>query len=161
MTAAEVIALLHLVSLPGEGGYYRETYRSGHNGDFAGYVGPRAAGTAIYYLLTPDQHSRLHLLPGDEVYHFYLGDPVELLLLHGDGRGEVIVLGPDLRAGQVVQALVPGGTWQGSRLRPGGAWALLGTTMSPGFEFADFCAGDVTALARTYRKFAEMIVALQ
>jgi predicted cupin superfamily sugar epimerase len=144
MTAAELIALLDLAPLPAEGGFYRETYRSAHS-------------TAIYYLLTPECHSRLHRLTGDEVYHFYLGDPVEMLLLSPTGDGEVVLLGPDLVAGQRVQVVVPGGVWQGSRLLPGGAWALLGTTMAPPFQFADFTMGDAASLAIRYPAFADRI----
>ena len=79
-------------------------------------------GTAIYYLVTDaaDGFSALHRLPTDEVYHFYLGDPVEQLLLHPDGRSEVVMLGPDLAAGQHVQHVAPRDAWQGTRLRDGG-----------------------------------------
>jgi predicted cupin superfamily sugar epimerase len=150
LTAERLIALLALKPLPHEGGFYRETWRCAHSS------GDRAAGTAIYYLLTPDTESALHRLPGDEVYHFYLGDPVELLLLEASG-GRLITLGPDLLAGQVVQTVVPGGVWQGSVLRPGGAFALLGTTMSPGFDFSDYAAADGTALVQRYPAFAERI----
>src|SRR5207245_2095434 len=101
----------------------------------ARYGTDRWAGTAIYYLLTPDTFSALHRLPTDEVYHFYLGDPVEMLQLWPDGSGRVGTLGQDVRAGQLLQVIVPRGVWQGSRLRPGGAFALLGTTMAPGFDF--------------------------
>jgi predicted cupin superfamily sugar epimerase len=144
VTAEEVIAHLKLAPLLGEGGFYRETHRSAHS-------------TAIYFLLTPESHSRLHRLTGPEVYHFYLGDPVEMLLLSGDGSGEVVTLGPDLATGQRLQHIVPGGVWQGSRVVPGGRWALLGTTMAPPFEFADFTLGDVETLAASYGQFAELI----
>src|SRR5947209_1241626 len=151
-TADEVIAALGLRPLPVEGGYYRETYRAALRlpADTLGpaYAGGRAASTAIYYLLTPDTFSALHRLPGAEVFHFYLGDPVEMLQLGpapADG-GRVVVLGTDLRAGQVPQAVVPGGVWQGGALAPGGRFALLGTTMAPGFEFADYQSGDRAAL---------------
>jgi uncharacterized protein len=162
-TADEVIAALGLRPLPVEGGYYRETYRAALRLP-AGALGPhyadaRAASTAIYYLLTPDTFSALHRLPGDEVYHFYLGDPVEVLQLGpapADG-GRVLTLGTDLRAGQAPQAVVPGGVWQGSALASGGRFALLGTTMAPGFEFADYEAGDRAALLATYPAFADRV----
>ena len=96
----------------------------------------------------------------DEVYHFYLGDPVEQLLLHPDGRSEVVMLGPDLAAGQRVQHVAPRDTWQGTRLRDGGTWALLGTTMAPGFDAADYEAGDRAALCAAYPHEAARIVAL-
>jgi len=119
-------------------------------------------GTAIYYLVTaaPDGFSALHRLPTDEIYHFYLGDPVEQLLLHPDGRTEIIVLGQDIAAGQRVQHVAPRDTWQGTRLRDGGDWALLGTTMAPGFDISDYEAGDRGVLSAAYPHEAARIAAL-
>ncbi len=161
MTADELKRHLGLEPLPVEGGYYTQTYRS----DIAlpeaalpkRFKGPHSASTAIYFLLTPDTFSAMHRLPGDEVYHFYLGDPVELLMLSPDGSGEVIHLGQDLEAGMDVQTVVPGGCWQGSHLAEGGEYALLGTTMAPGFEWQDFEAGDGGALAAQYPDFSDRI----
>ena len=106
LTASRLIELLRLEPLPIEGGHFRQTWRS-------------PAGTAIYYLLTddPDSFSALHRLPTDEVYHFYLGDPVEMLMLHEAGRVEHVTLGQDILGGQRVQHVVPHGVWQASRLR--------------------------------------------
>lgn len=164
MNAHGLIRLLGLRPLPMEGGYFRETWRSGLALEAEslprGYPGSRAAGTAIYYLLTPDTFSALHSLPGDEVYHFYLGDPVELLILHPDGGSEVVILGPDLSAGMTVQQVVPGGHWQGSRLRAGGELALLGTTMAPGFDPEDFRLGRADELAAGYPGQADLIRSL-
>jgi predicted cupin superfamily sugar epimerase len=151
-TAAEIIAHLNLRPLPREGGLYRETYRSDLQ-----WPSGRAAGTAIYYLLTPDTFSALHRLASDEVFHFYLGDPVEMLQLDPrSGEGRVLTLGSALLAGQQPQVVVPRGVWQGSRLKPGGSFALLGTTMAPGFDFADYEGGD-TRLADAFPAFAERI----
>lgn len=153
-----------LEPLPGEGGYYAETYRSSWEvpevGLPAAYTSRRSGGTAIYYLLTPDTFSALHRLPGDEIYHFYLGDPVELLQLHPDGTGTISVLGQEVLAGMHVQHVVPGGTWQGSRLVAGGHWALMGTTMAPGFAFEDFEAGERDYLCQAYPAFSDQIKAL-
>jgi predicted cupin superfamily sugar epimerase len=151
-TAREVIELLSLEPLPREGGFYRETYRS------AVRVGHKAASTAIYYLLTPDTCSALHRLPTDEVYHFYAGGPVRLLIL-GQGNGRVVALGADLAAGLRPQAVVPAGAWQGSYL-DSGDFALLGTTMAPGFDFSDYEPADRAALLREYPGFADLIVRL-
>lgn len=151
LTASELIALLDLKPLPQEGGFYRETYRSTQR-----LATGKAAGTAIYYLLTPDTFSALHRLPTDEVYHFYLGDPVELLLLDSDG-GRLITLGSDLRTGQHPQFVVPAGCWQGSCLAEGGSVALLGTTMAPGFEFSDYEAAHREPLMQTYPEVSERI----
>lgn len=134
-TADEVIRHLGLEPLPGEGGYFRENYRSSRT--YHTPV-PRSAGTAIYYFLTPETFSALHRLRFDEVYHFYLGDPARLTIIDQQGAASDIILGPDIFAGQCVQALVPSRRWQGSRLEPGGRWALLGTTMAPGFDPQDF-----------------------
>jgi predicted cupin superfamily sugar epimerase len=166
LTAEELIRLLRLEPLPREGGWYRETYRSPLQLPAAAlaprFQAPRAAGTAIYYLLTPDSFSVVHRLPGDEVYHFYLGDPVEMLQLGPEpaDRGRIITLGPDVAAGQHVQTVVPAGVWQGSMLRAGGAFALLGTTMAPGFDFADYEAADRAVLMAAYPTFAERIARL-
>jgi predicted cupin superfamily sugar epimerase len=141
LTAAEVIAALGLSPLPGEGGYYREMYRAGELPSLG-----RAASTAIYYLLTPDSYSALHVLLLDEVYHFYRGDPVDLTLLHPTGELQRIRLGSRFESGESPQAVVPSGVWQGSRLVAGGAWALLGTTVAPGFTFADCTLADARLL---------------
>ena len=164
LTAEEIIQYLQLEPHPCEGGFFRETYRSrlgiAANGLPMEYAGDRCASTAIYYLLTPGTFSEVHRLPSDEVFHFYLGDTVEMLQLHSDGHGEVIRLGSDLAAGERPQVLAPGGTWQGSRLVPGGRWALLGTTVAPGFEFADYTSGRRSELIAAYPDFAELITAL-
>jgi predicted cupin superfamily sugar epimerase len=165
-TAEELIRLLQLEPLPREGGWYRETHRSALQLP-AHVVGPlyrtaRSASTAIYYLLTPDSFSALHRLPTDEVFHFYLGDPIEMLQLGPTpkDRGRILTLGSDILAGQEVQAVVPAGVWQGSMLRAGGAFALLGTTMTPGFDFADYEAGDPDALSAAFPDFEDKITRL-
>jgi predicted cupin superfamily sugar epimerase len=148
MTAREVIDLLRLEPHPAEGGHFRETYRS--RAEFtpgAPFDGQRSVSTAIYYLLTTGTFSEMHRLPGDEVFHFYLGDPVEMLELHPHGSSSVTILGPELDS-HVVQHVVPGGTWQGSRLVEGGEWALLGTTMGPGFSYEDYESGSAELLDR-------------
>jgi predicted cupin superfamily sugar epimerase len=154
MTVEELKKLLNLSPLPIEGGYFVETYRSPELVLQAAlpsrYSGDRAFGTAIYFLLAPDTFSALHRLKSDEVYHFYLGDPVTMLLLHPNGESEVIVLGQDIEAGQRLQTVAPRGSWQGSFLQPGGAFALMGTTMAPGFDPADFAIGDRQSLVYTY-----------
>ena len=150
-SAEELIAALGLRPLPVEGGYYRETYRADLLLPAAAlaprYAADRTVSTAMYYLLTPDTFSALHRLPADEVYHFYAGDPVQLVQLEPEaGQGRVVLLGPDVLAGQAPQAVVPAGVWQGSALAPGGECALLGTTMAPGFDFGDYEGGVAEVL---------------
>jgi predicted cupin superfamily sugar epimerase len=162
-TAAQLIQYLRLEPLTFEGGHFRQTYVAEESVAAqalpARYGTPRTFGTAIYYLLTsaPDSFSALHCLKTDEIYHFYLGDPVEMLLLYPERRGERIVLGPDILGGQRAQFVVPRGVWQGSRLIHGGSFALMGTTMAPGFDFADWAEGGRDELLRQYPEHAELI----
>lgn len=163
-TAKQIQELLNLRPLPVEGGCFVETYRS----KFAlpqqslpsGYRGERALSSAIYYMLTPDTFSAMHRLKGDEVYHFYLGDPAEMLVLKPEGTSEVILLGQDIVSGMRLQYVVPAGAWQGSRLVPGGEFALLGTTVSPGFDPADFELGNRDELTIRYPKCVDLIAVL-
>lgn len=156
MTAEELIELLGLQPHPKEGGFFRETYRSSESFEPGGlFPGTRSHGTAIYYLLTVATVSALHRLRGDEIFHFYLGSPVEMLMLHPDGNAQMVVLGRDLPSMRV-QHVVPGGTWQGARLRAGGDWALLGTTMAPGFDYGDYVEG-APDLLDAYPAHAETI----
>jgi predicted cupin superfamily sugar epimerase len=165
-TAREMIEALGLQPLSGEGGYYRQTWVSADqlaaSSLPARYGRAKPAGTAIYYLVTdaPDGFSAMHRLPTDEIYHFYLGDPVEQLLLYREGRSERVIMGSDLAAGQHVQHVAPAGSWQGTRLVPGGRVALLGTTMAPGFDPEDFEAGTRADLSRAFPEAAELIAAL-
>jgi predicted cupin superfamily sugar epimerase len=156
MTASEVIATLDLRPLPREGGYYRETYRSAEPHP----ARQRSLCTAIYYLLTADTFSALHRLPSDEIFHFHAGDPALMLQLWPDGTGRIVTIGPDVRSGQQPQVIVPAGVWQGTWLPFGGTFALLGTTMAPGFDFADYEAGDRAILTPAYPTFAELIARL-
>ena len=160
MDAQTIIRQLGLQPHP-EGGFYRETYRSCETIAAAAlpsrYGKDRHFSTAIFYLLTPGSCSTLHRLQSDEVFHFYAGDPATMLQLHGDGRGETIVLGQDIAAGQHLQVVVPEGVWQGMFLNDGGAFALLGTTVSPGFDFDDFDVGARAALTRQYPSCAALI----
>lgn len=166
LTAGDVLALLGLAELPREGGHFRRTYTAPLTllpaALPAGYAGPRPLATAIYYLLARATRSLLHRLPGDEVYHHYAGDPVDLLRLWPDGTGDVARLGRDLRAGERPQLVVPGGVWQGSRLAPGGhhGWALLGTTVAPGYDDADYHHADRAALLAAYPAFTDLILDL-
>lgn len=164
LTAEEIISRLGLVPHPEEGGYYRETYRSPEKFTAEAIPGSiitgKALSTAIYYLLTPDSCSRMHRVSSDEVFHFYLGDPVIMLLLFPDGKSQEIVLGPDIRNGQHLQVVVPRSTWQGSTLQRGSRFALLGTTVAPGFDTSDYEAGQRDYLIQRYPERRELIARL-
>ena len=126
------------------------------------YKKEKPLSTAIYYLLTdsPDSFSAIHRLASDEIWHFYLGDPVEMLLLFPDGSGERRILGQDISAGQQVQTTVLQNTWQGARLISGGRYALMGTTVAPGFDPTDYTHGDREQLCRVYPHFRDSIITL-
>ena len=158
MTYEEIKSLLKLEPHPIEGGWFRRTYTSGGTVELP--RGARAQGTAIYYLLEPGTFSELHVLDSDEIFHFYLGAPVEMLQLFPDGRSAVFTLGPDLAAGQEVQVVVPAGVWQGTRLIGDGKLALLGCTVTPGFDFADYRNAPAAELIAKWPDQAERIRAL-
>jgi predicted cupin superfamily sugar epimerase len=159
-SAAEWIERLELRPLEFEGGYYRESVRSAEVAPEAWRGGPRPLHTAIYYLLTPEARSAMHRLASDEVFHFYAGDRVHMLQLTPGGDGRIAILGNDGAPGVEPQILVPRRTWQGSELAPGGSYALLGTTMAPGFDFADFELGKYAELAAAYPRFAAELARL-
>jgi predicted cupin superfamily sugar epimerase len=145
--AADVIRALDLSPLPEEGGFFRETYRSAHS-------------TAILYLLDAASCSLFHRLAHDEVWHFHAGDPVELWLLRPDGTGERVVIGADLAAGHVPQAICPAGTWEAARLVAGGRFALMGCTVAPPFRPEVFETARRDALLSAYPGFAAEVAAL-
>ena len=150
--------------LPGEGGFYVETYRCRDKIAQAnlpdGYTGNRNLSSAILYLLTTDTFSALHRLKSDEIFHFYLGDAVTMLQLHPDGSSDVITLGQDIMAGRRVQVTVPANSWQGCFLNKPGKFALIGTTVTPGFDFADFEQADRAKLLEQYPAQKELIIQL-
>ena len=155
MTADQIKSLLQLEPHPVEGGWFRRTYTSAGNVELP--RGVRAQGTAIYYLLEAGMFSEMHVLASDEIFHFYLGDPVEMLQLLPDGSSAIFTLGPDLAAGQHVQLVAPAGVWQGTRLLAGGKVALLGCTVTPGFDFEDYRNASAEELIAKWPAEAERI----
>jgi len=164
LDAEQIIEHFGMKQLPHEGGYYVETYRckDGINGESlpSGCAGARSFSTAILYLLTPQTFSALHRIKSDEVFHFYLGDPVTMLQLKPDGSAVVLTLGHDLAGGQHIQVIVPRNTWQGCFLNDGGRFALMGTTVAPGFEFADLELAAREVLLQRYPQQRDLIVRL-
>ncbi|MFH9550930.1 cupin domain-containing protein [Streptomyces sp. NPDC051445] len=154
LTPEDLVAHYDLEPIPREGGLFRRTW--------AGPEGPdgRPAGTAIVALLTADDYSALHRLPTAEVWHHYLGDPLQLLLLAPDGTSRTAVLGPDVLGGQHPQLTVPAHTWMGARVAAGGAWAFFGCTMAPGFTYGDYEHGDAAALTARHPDRAALIARL-
>ena len=161
-TASDLVRQLQLAPHP-EGGYYRETYRSpeqfSHACLPARFSGDRSFSTAIYFLLEPGQFSAFHCIQADELWHFYLGSPLHVYVLHPGGELEVIRLGQDLENGSVLQAVVPAGTWFASRPAEEG-FSLVGCTVAPGFDFADFELAEREELAGQFPAHAELIRSL-
>jgi predicted cupin superfamily sugar epimerase len=139
------ISQLQLIQHP-EGGYYREVYRSAEAisaGSLPSrFDGARSFSTSIYYLLESGDFSAFHRIKSDEVWHFYGGDPLELHILSGS-EYQMVLIGRDLHAGHHLQYVVPHGAWFASRPAAGSSYCLLGCTVSPGFDFADFQMGSV------------------
>jgi len=155
MTAEEVKKTLGLAPHPREGGWYVRTWESVEY--VAAGVGERRTSTAIYYLLEPGTFSEMHVLESDEIFHHYMGDAVEMLQLLPDGGSKRVVIGKNLDRGERPQVVVPRGVWQGSRLLVEEGWALLGCTVSPGFEFADYKSAGCEELCAKWPGEREMI----
>lgn len=120
----------------------------------APFADGRPAGSALYFMVTPGAPVRLHRIRNDQLYHYYLGDPIEVLMLRVDGTIERIVVGPDLRGGQLVQLLIPGNTFHTARVVGRRRWFLGASTEWPGVEPADVEIGDIDMLAAKYPQVA-------
>ncbi len=158
--ATRWIAALGLTPHP-EGGCFRESWRAPEAVDATALPGrfdqPRRFGTAIYYLLRAGEFSRLHRLRADEVWHLYAGGPLVLNVLDPDGGARRLVLGLDVAAGERPQWVVPHGSWFGAEPGADAAYALVGCTVAPGFEYADFEIGERTALLASHPGQRELI----
>jgi predicted cupin superfamily sugar epimerase len=137
-----------------EGGYFRQTYKANLvmvkevlPREFAGN---RAVSTAIYFLLEGENFSAFHRLRSDEVWHFYAGDPLVVHVIEPEGKYSRILLGCDLEAGQVLQAVVLAGCWFASHVADWKSFAVVGCTVAPGFEFEDFEMGKREELGARY-----------
>src|ERR687894_1177119 len=153
LTADEIKAMLGL-ERPPTCGFVAETYRSPLRMPTLALPEPYESGrpyaSALYFLVTPDAQIVLHRIRSDQLYHHYLGDSLEVLLLYPDGNGEVVTVGSDLGAGERPQLFLPGGTFHTSRLGAGSNYALLASTEWPGVEPPDVEHGDIEALMQVY-----------
>jgi len=139
-------------------GFVRVTFMSKERIAPGGLPAPfadgRPAGSALYFMVTPGAPVRLHRIRNDQLYHYYLGDPLEVLMLRVDGTTERVVVGPDLRRGQLVQLLIPGNTFHTARVIGRRRWFLGASTEWPGVEPVDVEIGNVDALATKYPQVA-------
>jgi uncharacterized protein len=156
-TVDAIIKQLGLEPHP-ERGYYRQPYRSSLQVQSQRPGGSRAASTAIYFLVTANEPTTfLHRRVSDEIFHLYDGGPLEILRLFEDGRWDVAVLGMSLDEGERPQIVIPAGTWFGTELRAGASHCLVGCTVAPGFDFADFDLAQGPELEARYPEAAERI----
>ena len=134
-----------------EGGYFIESYRTETT------LGERAASTGIYFLIEAGNVSNFHRIDADEMWHFYAGDALNVHMIAPDGSYSRHEIGSDPERGQVFQAVVPAGYWFGAEVANGGAYALVGCTVAPGFEFSGFELADRANLTSQFPDHAEII----
>lgn len=158
MNITELIDRFALSPHP-EGGYFAETYRATTTVPTS--HGERSASTAIYFLLPKGTKSHLHRIQSDEAWHFYLGGPLKITELRPDGKVIETVLGQNLDRGNVLQHVVPAGSWFGAIPEPGTDFSFVGCTVAPGFDFADFELADPDQLSQQYPHAAPQIQQLR
>jgi hypothetical protein len=162
-TAAYWIKKLQMLPHP-EGGYYAETYRSSETIKADSlpkrYNGDRTFSTAIYFLVEGGQFSALHRIASDELWHFYTGSSLLVYVIDPQGHLQMIRLGNNPEAGEVFQAVVKAGCWFGSKVEDPTGYALVGCTVAPGFDFADFELATRTELVNLYPQHGHIIESL-
>ncbi len=149
MDAQHYIKTLSLLPHP-EGGFYKETYRSLEKISLK--HGERNYSTAIYFLLEKNNFSAFHKIKSDELWHFYSGDTLEVIEITSEGKLKITDLGPGN-----FQYCVPAGNWFGSRVKAGGNFSLVGCTVAPGFDFADFEMAERENLLKEFPEHADVI----
>ncbi len=160
MNAIDLVAELKLQPHP-EGGFYALTYKSGgqipHEVLPDGFSGDRVFSTAIYFLLSGKDFSAFHRIQSDELWHFYAGCGLEIFVIHPNGNSEVLKLGSDLNNGFRFQQTVPAGCWFASRPVDENHFSLVGCTVAPGFDFADFELAEKEQLLSAYPQHSDWI----
>ncbi|MDU8885564.1 cupin domain-containing protein [Yeosuana sp. MJ-SS3] len=144
-----------------EGGFFKEVYRStgtiGSESLDSRYSGKRNYATSIYFLLTSDTFSAFHKINQDEVWHFYDGSPIKIHMISEDGEYSYVIVGRNLKDGEKLQFVVPGGSWFAANVINQNDYSLVGCTVSPGFDFKDFQLADRNELIAQYPKYKEII----
>lgn len=140
-----------------EGGFFKETYRSQLDVELHKFAGPRSVSTGIYYMLTGDDRSHFHRIKSDEMWHFYAGQSLRIVMLSPSGEKWETVLGRELERGEVFQFVVPAGVWFGAELVNPNSYTLVGCTVAPGFDFFDFELADRKALLAEHPNESELI----
>lgn len=163
LSVKDIVKKLDLQPHP-EGGYYKETYRSEDiiRDTILGneFNGSRNLCTGIYYLLESDDFSALHKINQDEMWHFYLGEAIELTMISEAGELSMVTIGNNVSNGEVLQFVVPKRNWFGARLLKANSFALVGCTVSPGFDFNDFKLGEREELLNKFPQHEDIIESL-
>lgn len=160
LSAQEVISQLKLESLPQEGGYFRRSYQSQvlvKKADIPQYTGARPTATCIYFLITPESFSAMHVLLSDEIWCYQAGDPIEMVQINTEGELTKVVIGKNIQAGQALQHIVFKNIWQASKLVEGGKWSLVSCMVSPGFEYDDSTVSSREALLELFPQHQKII----
>lgn len=159
-SAQDMISYYGLLPHP-EGGFYKETYRSVESINKSGlperFGGDRNFSTAIYFLLEQGNFSAFHKIKSDECWHFYAGDALEIYVIHPSGEMQLIKLGKNIGNGETFQAVVPAGCWFASIPSDKTAYAFVGCTVAPGFDFADFELARANELLEVYPQHEALI----
>lgn len=158
-TAADFISGLHLSRHP-EGGWYKEIYRSDLEVAVPWSAGKRSACTSICFLLESADFSSFHRIKSDELWHFYEGSPIEIIWIDANGRVQSCVVGRNYESGEKLQCVIPAGCWFAAQVRAHGSYALVGCTVSPGFDFRDFELAGRNELIRLYPEHEALIKSL-
>jgi len=158
----EIIAQYQMKPHP-EGGFYTETYRSSEVIPVhclpESFIGTRNVCTAILYLLKENDFSALHRIRQDEMWHFYLGGTLRLIVISPEGEWTEILLGQNVTAGEYVQYVVPAGHWFGAMPVVDAGFSFVGCTVAPGFDFEDFELGERAELLKQYPQHKDSILA--
>jgi len=159
-TVNQLVQLYQLLPHP-EGGYYKETYRSGvmvnKNALPDSFTSDKSVSTAIYFLLEKGNFSAFHRIKSDECWHFYAGETLHIYVISPEGIFSTIKLGSNFEAGEVFQAVVPAHSWFASEPAPNSNFSFVGCTVAPGFDFEDFEMAKAAALSTIFPAHAEMI----
>ncbi|HMT29245.1 MAG TPA: cupin domain-containing protein [Bacteroidia bacterium] len=160
LAVIEYVKILQMMPHP-EGGWYKEVYRSpGQISGEGDFPAGRNYATSIYFLIEAQNFSSFHRIQSDETWHFYSGDPLEVIEINENGILKSTIVGNDVLNGQVFQYTVPAGVWFASRVYKSGSFSLVGCTVSPGFDFRDFELASRQSLKQQFTDHAEIITEL-
>ncbi|KAI8096429.1 uncharacterized protein BX664DRAFT_59156 [Halteromyces radiatus] len=143
-----------------EGGHYREIYKDPSTVKADGFDGDRSCSTAIYYLLKKDETSIFHQIKSDELWHYYFGSThLHIYEIKPDGTLKIHSLGNNIDQGDALVCAIEKHSWFAAELvhKDEDAFALVGCTVAPGFEFRDFKVADADDLSKQFPQHQDII----